>query len=258
MKGENQELEDLFRHHRAYVIPQYQRAYAWREPLWQALIQDVMETFTRPSEQSHWLGVLLYSNENPPDLPGLAPLDDEVRTVIDGQQRLVTLAMWLAALNHAATDAGRDPIYSMDRIRIYVQASDQRSFDTALQGSWRAPKHFSAWGEGPLAAYIYFRWLLWLGEAALLADEPIPAPRPPADQISIEEHWAAYLASRRGEARLEKAGLQSFKRVPVSPAELIQATTRRGVDPGSLTPRLFRASARARSGDGKDTTAVPG
>jgi integrase len=31
-----------------------------------------------------------------------------------------------------------------------------------------------------------------------------------------------------------------------------------GVDPGSMTPRPFRASARRRSGDGKDTTAVPG
>src|SRR5690242_16225619 len=38
----------------------------------------------------------------------------------------------------------------------------------------------------------------------------------------------------------------------------VQAPERLGVDPLPMTPRPFRASARARSGDGKDTTAVPG
>lgn len=74
-----------------YVIPLYQRPYAWGEEHIERLIEDVDDI---PSEgsQKYYLGSLV-----------VAPKGDSLYEVIDGQQRLTTLYLLLTALGYDLT-----------------------------------------------------------------------------------------------------------------------------------------------------------
>jgi hypothetical protein len=76
-------------------IPEYQRAYAWESPQWEDLWADVCEGLL--SGTDHFLGtvVLRQSEEHRTDALGRVV---EVFEVVDGQQRLTTLALLVLAL----------------------------------------------------------------------------------------------------------------------------------------------------------------
>ena len=100
-------LADLFEGHLVYVVPNYQRLYVWnREDQWEPLWSDVAdiandlleEAIRRDSEsvnpgsvESHFLGaVVLKMSGSTPDL-------SRQMRVVDGQQRLTTLQLLIAA-----------------------------------------------------------------------------------------------------------------------------------------------------------------
>ena len=76
-------------------IPEYQRAYAWEPPQWEDLWADVCEGLLNRTD--HFLGtvVLRQSEEHRTDMLGRVV---EVFDVVDGQQRLTTLALLVLAL----------------------------------------------------------------------------------------------------------------------------------------------------------------
>ncbi len=73
------------------VIPEFQRGYAWREEQWAALWDDVTSVVERDAAQ-HYTGSVMITD---------AP-DGEPSELIDGQQRMVTIALLLSALGDAA------------------------------------------------------------------------------------------------------------------------------------------------------------
>lgn len=73
-----------------YVIPAYQRAYAWEERQCRELLFDLMRA--AKSGDRHFIGTLLYADEPRDDAPCSR------RAIIDGQQRLTTLVVLLTAL----------------------------------------------------------------------------------------------------------------------------------------------------------------
>lgn len=75
-----------------FVIPVFQRDYAWQEPQCAQLWRDVMRASAAPGPNGHFLGSIVYS-----------PTGDNQAgftrwLLIDGQQRLTTLTLLLAAL----------------------------------------------------------------------------------------------------------------------------------------------------------------
>ena len=107
MEPRKHTLAELFEGHLVYVVPSYQRLYVWnREDQWAPLWSDiedianvlVREAASRDSEivdpasvEAHFLGaVVLKMSGNTPDLAR------QLR-VIDGQQRLTTLQLLVAA-----------------------------------------------------------------------------------------------------------------------------------------------------------------
>lgn len=107
MEPRKHTLAELFEGHLVYVVPSYQRLYVWnREEQWAPLWSDVeditnvlvKEAATKDSEtvdpdsvEAHFLGaVVLKMSGNTPDLAR------QLR-VIDGQQRLTTLQLLVAA-----------------------------------------------------------------------------------------------------------------------------------------------------------------
>jgi hypothetical protein len=79
------------------TIPQYQREYKWMRTHWQDLFTDITagRFVEEDSVDSYFIGAMIF----------IAPDDDgeSPPNVVDGQQRLTTVCLWLAALKHALT-----------------------------------------------------------------------------------------------------------------------------------------------------------
>lgn len=89
IKGAEYPLSKIFSSEFDYVIPAYQRPYAWTEEETGTLFEDLYEFYqSEPADESYFLGSIVLIKEE--DMP--------LSEVIDGQQRLTTLTMLLAVL----------------------------------------------------------------------------------------------------------------------------------------------------------------
>lgn len=86
MKSDSTTIADLFDKESFYEIPEFQRPFSWDKENFQDLIDDLMEA-SGPSE--YFLGTIVYYIEN------------NVRMVVDGQQRLTSLMILLSCLRDA-------------------------------------------------------------------------------------------------------------------------------------------------------------
>ena len=82
-------IEDLFNGTDHYLIPPYQRNYAWREPEIGQLIQDIIDQSKSSAEKNYYIGTLVTYRRS-----------DCKYEVIDGQQRLTTLSLLMIVLHH--------------------------------------------------------------------------------------------------------------------------------------------------------------
>ncbi len=81
----------------SYVIPIYQRNYAWREEQIEQLVDDVWTAARDDGQDQYFLGNLVVAERKPGD----GSADGRSLEVIDGQQRLTTLSLLLRALGGA-------------------------------------------------------------------------------------------------------------------------------------------------------------
>jgi uncharacterized protein with ParB-like and HNH nuclease domain len=82
------------------VIPLFQRPYSWDSDNWQTLWEDVMAQYDEREPSSHFMGALV-------TVPVKSvPVGVTKHLVIDGQQRLTTLSIFLAAIRDKAAGAG--------------------------------------------------------------------------------------------------------------------------------------------------------
>lgn len=70
-----------------YSIPQFQRDYSWAEDEWEDLWLDIQEVIQPNGQQAHYMGYLVLQSDN-----------DKSFDVIDGQQRLTTLSVFVLAI----------------------------------------------------------------------------------------------------------------------------------------------------------------
>lgn len=91
-------LSKIFGSEFDFVIPSYQRPYAWGETQTSELLDDLLEFADDDSEEGYFLGsIVLIKTEDAPHAE-----------VIDGQQRLTTLTILLAAAASAHNDANKE------------------------------------------------------------------------------------------------------------------------------------------------------
>lgn len=74
---------DLISNGKIYRVPAFQRDYSWSEENWEDLWQDILALRTNP-DSSHYMGALVLQSSS---------TSDKEFTIIDGQQRLVTLSI---------------------------------------------------------------------------------------------------------------------------------------------------------------------
>lgn len=92
MKASETSIRVLLEGQKQFQIPLFQRPYGWREGNWEALWADMLETYESETEAAHFLGPIV--TKSLPGTPeGVSPF-----LVIDGQQRLTSIIVMLAAM----------------------------------------------------------------------------------------------------------------------------------------------------------------
>ena len=75
-------IKEIFNARNKYIIPLYQRNYAWGKEQIEALIQDIYEAYEKDKNSNYYIGSLVVLRRHNGDYE-----------VIDGQQRLTTLSL---------------------------------------------------------------------------------------------------------------------------------------------------------------------
>lgn len=96
MKASEVKLQHLLDGRLQYQVPLFQRTYEWEEKHWQTLWDDILEIYYLDEPRGHFMGAIVTLPI--PDAPERAAK----HMLIDGQQRLTTLFIILAAIRSAA------------------------------------------------------------------------------------------------------------------------------------------------------------
>lgn len=112
MKADTYDLRAIFGRPVNYLVPLYQRPYVWtREKQWEPLWEDIRDVADRQLDVSE-------TNDTIPHFLGAIVLERSLlehglvdgRTIIDGQQRLTTLQLLIAAARSIAVERGLDSL----------------------------------------------------------------------------------------------------------------------------------------------------
>ncbi|MBR5677999.1 MAG: DUF262 domain-containing protein [Paludibacteraceae bacterium] len=100
-----------------FEIPIYQRNYAWEKEEITALIQDIYDSYKKDANRPYYIGTLVSYNKG-----------DNVYEIIDGQQRLTTIRILMAAvgIKPSNTLTYRARKKSDDTIRLLTRTKDTK------------------------------------------------------------------------------------------------------------------------------------
>lgn len=178
MKPYTRSIIELFDGKRRYLIPLYQRQYAWQvEPQLRLLWDDITRAYNRlvtdrASLIPHFMGAMVISQ--------IKTFGKEVQAfeVIDGQQRLTTFQLLLAALRDVAGANGSSyraeiqkyllnegimETFDVERFKVWPSLMDRRSFaqvvdpDTNLDAIVKRPAEEDGFVRKATLAYEWFR-----------------------------------------------------------------------------------------------------
>lgn len=94
MKATAANLLSLIKGPKQFVIPIYQRTYSWQSAQCQKLLNDILRISDDDSIPGHFVGSVVYFQESIQTVSDVPQL-----LVIDGQQRLTTVSLLIAAMS---------------------------------------------------------------------------------------------------------------------------------------------------------------
>lgn len=103
-----------------FIIPIYQRTYSWTNSQCNQLWNDIVRVATNRDIPGHFVGSIVYIQKGIYQSTAIPQL-----LVIDGQQRLTTLSLLLAALGQAIKKSGRDLKISEKKIQNYYLVNSE-------------------------------------------------------------------------------------------------------------------------------------
>lgn len=158
-------LRELLEGAKQYQVPLYQRTYSWKTAqltrLWEDLVQLGEDRATHGSLITHFLGSLVLA-----PTPNVGPAGVSRYLVVDGQQRLTTTTLLLAAIrdHRAETESPehRDRLNEQylvnkwkqgsDRLKLMPTQADRPSYVACIEAS-----HHAGAADQIGEAYRYFR-----------------------------------------------------------------------------------------------------
>jgi len=96
LTAKQESIFEMFSGKNQYIIPPYQRAYSWTETQCIELFEDLKRAFLENKEEGYFLGNIVIAKSME---------DKNVLEVIDGQQRLTTLTLFMKVLLHSDEDS---------------------------------------------------------------------------------------------------------------------------------------------------------
>lgn len=151
------------------VVPVYQRQYRWDIGACEQLLGDVRAVAAADAADTHFIGSILSTASTSKD-------DDAHLVLIDGQQRITTLMLLVAALQH--TLQREDPALAAELSRVLVREGDAERTKLRPHLAWAGVFESVVLGrpspDGELREsrfddnYAFFRSQIRPGEAAVL------------------------------------------------------------------------------------------
>lgn len=119
MKATEAKFLEFLKRSPQFVIPIYQRTYSWTERECRQLWDDIVRTGSNEAISAHFIGSIVYIEKGLYQVSSQSPL-----LVIDGQQRLTTLTLLIAALANALdklSEGKREPLegFAPRKLRHY-------------------------------------------------------------------------------------------------------------------------------------------
>jgi uncharacterized protein with ParB-like and HNH nuclease domain/predicted transport protein len=119
MKATEAKFLDFIKKSPQFVIPIYQRTYSWTERECRQLWDDILRTGENDEVSAHFVGSIVYIEKGLYQVTSQSPL-----LVIDGQQRLTTMALLIAAVTNVLEklpEESREPVdgFSPRKLRNY-------------------------------------------------------------------------------------------------------------------------------------------
>jgi uncharacterized protein with ParB-like and HNH nuclease domain/predicted transport protein len=114
MKATEAKLLDFLKKSPQFVIPIYQRTYSWTDKECRQLWDDIVRTGGNDAIAVHFVGSIVYIEKGLSQVTHQAPL-----LVIDGQQRLTTVTLLIAALGNALGETEPVDGFSPRKLRNY-------------------------------------------------------------------------------------------------------------------------------------------
>lgn len=171
MKATEAKLLAFLKKSPQFVIPIYQRTYSWTERECRQLWDDVVRAGSNPAVAGHFVGSIVYIEQGLFQVATLSPL-----LVIDGQQRLTTVTVLIAALADALGTTEPVEGFSARKLRNYYllnpEEDGERHFKLLLSQTDKATLT-SLVGQAPLpteqsvrVASNYGLFKSWLSDPA--------------------------------------------------------------------------------------------
>jgi uncharacterized protein with ParB-like and HNH nuclease domain len=165
MRASETDLRNFLEGGKQFQVPLFQRPYVWSEENWESLWDDMMSLYEDGETAYHFLGpivTLAFAGT----AEGISPF-----VVIDGQQRLITLTLILAAVRDSLRESGKETqgnevhdLYLINRYKagdniykILPTQTDRAAYKSFVQG-----KHPTG-SSRLIAAFDYFRSKLTRG-----------------------------------------------------------------------------------------------
>lgn len=263
---EKVDVVKLFRNDRRYVVPMFQRKYVWDlkdqwEPLWKD-VRTCAEAIERKGNAigvQHFLGAIVLQEV---DAQGILRLP--AYTIIDGQQRLTTLQVMLAAMRRVASeppspfatllrklttnDAEVD--VEVERYKVWPSTFDRDAFTTVIDAEPHeltsdAGDAEARWRTRPrlIEASAYFETAIrdWLAQAPGGLEARLTALHLTLSQ-ALQVVSITLDADEDAQVIFETMNARG---VPLRPSDLIRnflfhQAVRRGEDPNDLYDKYWR------------------
>lgn len=206
MQADDHPIEVILAEGRRFMVPLYQRKYQWHDfqllPFWQDVEAKAIEVLEGESKFQHYMGALILAPIGEAAQIGVTP---KVQ-IVDGQQRLTTFQLFLAALREVAKTHGHVDVAvhvggylfnnlktkdtdKLTRFKLTPTPSDQKVFHDIMDKDYRAIRtQYAAnyWGRSvpkntpfrALRAYDEFYQLInrfaQFGSAEMMVDDDTP------------------------------------------------------------------------------------
>lgn len=177
-------------------VPAYQRPYSWADDrlidLWRDVASQYRSAAAKGLAKQHFMGALILERNDEQSTTGVTAV-----SVIDGQQRLLTLMVLLAAIRDQIYMGNRKKVPPKNELfeikpkfggatakRVLPKAQDVAAMDAILRGRFLSEIEDDLYDHALSQAYRFFRYQLWLGKKTVSQHTLNLPPRPKRDKAA--------------------------------------------------------------------------